>query len=124
MSLKYSGGSSDWSVRIVLSVLPGFFNDRIYFMLHIIPVNDIKPHEETSTCHCGPSLEMESGEMIIVHNSFYVESKTFIVGEAALRRNQNFPDEPVEWIPFVVNETYLELIVENPDDYQKISEND
>lgn len=39
-------------------------------MHHILPVNDIKEHEEESTCHCCPSLIEESGEMILVHNAF------------------------------------------------------
>jgi len=38
--------------------------------LHIIPINDIKEHDELSTCECCPSLEFENGEMIFVHNSF------------------------------------------------------
>ena len=38
--------------------------------LHIIPINDIKEHDELSTCECCPSLEFENGEMIFVHNSY------------------------------------------------------
>lgn len=38
--------------------------------LHILPINDIKEHQELSTCECGPRIEFENGEMIIVHNSF------------------------------------------------------
>lgn len=38
---------------------------------HITPVNDLKPHEDLSTCHCGPAAEIhENGDMMIVHNAF------------------------------------------------------
>ena len=39
-------------------------------MINIIPLNDLKEHIEDSTCNCRPSLIVENGEMIIVHNSF------------------------------------------------------
>lgn len=38
--------------------------------IHIIPVNDLKEHEELTTCECCPSVQFENGEMIVVHNSF------------------------------------------------------
>lgn len=38
--------------------------------IHIIPVNDLKEHEELSTCNCQPTLIMENEEMIFVHNSY------------------------------------------------------
>ena len=38
--------------------------------IHILPINDIKEHEETTTCECCPSVAFENGEMIIIHNSF------------------------------------------------------
>lgn len=37
---------------------------------HILPINDLEPHEETTTCKCCPSVQFENGEMIVVHNSF------------------------------------------------------
>lgn len=40
-------------------------------MIHILPVNDLKPHSESTTCECLPSIEMlENGEIMVVHNSF------------------------------------------------------
>ncbi len=39
-------------------------------MIHIIPINDLKEHEEESTCQCCPSLELINGEMMFVHNSY------------------------------------------------------
>lgn len=37
---------------------------------HILPINDIEDHEESSTCKCKPKVVFENNEMIIVHNSF------------------------------------------------------
>jgi hypothetical protein len=38
---------------------------------HILPINDIKPHEELSNCHCSPSSEiLDNGDIMITHNSF------------------------------------------------------
>ncbi len=39
-------------------------------MIHILPLGDIEEHEEITTCKCEPSVIEESGELIIVHNSF------------------------------------------------------
>ncbi len=38
--------------------------------LHILPINDLKEHEESSTCDCTPELIIENGEMILVHNAY------------------------------------------------------
>jgi hypothetical protein len=37
---------------------------------HVLPNNDKKEHSETYKCHCNPTIKIESGNMIIVHNSF------------------------------------------------------
>ena len=37
---------------------------------HLLPCNDLKEHEMSSTCECSPKLLMESGEMIFVHNAY------------------------------------------------------
>lgn len=39
---------------------------------HVLPIDDIKPHEESSTCPCCPKVEIleSNGEMVIIHNSF------------------------------------------------------
>jgi len=41
-------------------------------MIHILPINDIKPHTEDSTCKCNPKIETieDTGELMCVHNSF------------------------------------------------------
>ena len=36
----------------------------------VTPVNDVKEHRESYVCHCLPEVKHESGNMIIVHNSF------------------------------------------------------
>jgi len=38
---------------------------------HILPINDLKPHKESSTCKCLPDVEvLKNGDMLIIHNSF------------------------------------------------------
>ena len=37
---------------------------------HIIPINDLKEHEEKSTCSCEPRVEIIDGSQLIIHNSF------------------------------------------------------
>jgi len=37
---------------------------------HILPINDIEPHEESITCKCKPNVEHVEGNMIVIHNSF------------------------------------------------------
>lgn len=37
---------------------------------HILPINDLKEHEEETTCECMPSVEFVEGGMIVIHNSF------------------------------------------------------
>jgi hypothetical protein len=53
--------------------------------IHILPTNDIEPHEEKTTCKCNPKVEFESGEMIIIHNSFdgreFIEKLTSNINE-------------------------------------------
>lgn len=39
-------------------------------MINIIPEDDLKEHIESSLCDCNPIVEFESGEMIIIHNSY------------------------------------------------------
>lgn len=45
-------------------------NKKKYMAYHVLPVNDLKEHEESSTCACCPKLIIENGEMIFVHNSY------------------------------------------------------
>lgn len=39
-------------------------------IINIIPVDDLLPHTEMSTCKCGPVIIMESDQIIIRHNSY------------------------------------------------------
>lgn len=40
-------------------------------MIHLIPVNDLVIHEENTTCDCQPKVEfLESGDMMVTHNSY------------------------------------------------------
>ena len=41
------------------------------YMIHILPVNDLKEHEELTTCECKPRIEiLDNGEIMVVHNSY------------------------------------------------------
>lgn len=44
----------------------------------------------------------------------------FKVGDKALRRNSHYPDAPDKWIEFTVNETYMQLMNEFPEDYRTL----
>jgi len=37
---------------------------------HITPINDIKEHEESSTCPCSPKVTFENGNTIVIHSAF------------------------------------------------------
>ena len=90
---------------------------------HILPVNDIKEHTEESTCICCPQLKIENGEMIFVHNSFDRREEKevgYILGQRALRRSQSGHDLHETWKVFTINETYLQLIREFPNDYKPL----
>jgi hypothetical protein len=39
-------------------------------MWNILPINDIKPHTENSTCECKPKVIFVNGEIIVIHNSY------------------------------------------------------
>lgn len=40
-------------------------------IFHILPINDLREHEEKSTCDCEPKSEiLENGDVMIIHNSF------------------------------------------------------
>lgn len=40
--------------------------------VHVLPVDDLKPHEENRLCPCRPSLERvaEADGVVVIHNSF------------------------------------------------------
>jgi len=37
--------------------------------VHVMPINDIKEHEESITCWCSPKRDTEEPE-VIIHNAF------------------------------------------------------
>ena len=55
--------------------------------IHVLPINDLIEHEETSTCPCRPKVEMENGEMIVIHNAMdnreIVEQAEAIINDAS-----------------------------------------
>ena len=39
--------------------------------IHVLPVNDLKPHEESGVgCPCKPRIEVVGADLIIVHNAW------------------------------------------------------
>lgn len=39
--------------------------------VHVLPVDDLRPHIETGTyCHCKPRIEREGGGTVVVHNAY------------------------------------------------------
>lgn len=50
-------------------------------MIHVLPINDIEEHEETTACKCEPTVLNENGEFIVVHNSFDGREGVEIVNE-------------------------------------------
>lgn len=44
------------------------FTDASSGGLHVIPMNDLRPHESLSTCWCKPARDTEE-ETVWIHNS-------------------------------------------------------
>ena len=38
--------------------------------LHVIPVNDKKPHQRSADCECEPTVEVVGAGLVIVHDAF------------------------------------------------------
>lgn len=49
--------------------------------IHIIPINDLKPHIEESTCECCPRLEMVQNEMMFIHSAFDKREQKEMIGQ-------------------------------------------
>lgn len=38
---------------------------------HVMPINDLKEHEESTTCACEPHCEWQpNGNLVVVHSSY------------------------------------------------------
>ena len=49
-------------------ILDKIASDKI---IHVLPVNDMHEHKETGyNCLCNPKLMLDSGHLIVVHNSW------------------------------------------------------
>lgn len=42
---------------------------RDWKMIHVVPLNDEKEHEDSSDCWCGPTVEWEHAEPLCIHNA-------------------------------------------------------
>lgn len=38
--------------------------------IHITPVGDLEPHEESTTCKCQPRVKHVNGNMLVIHDAF------------------------------------------------------
>ena len=38
-------------------------------MIHVIPMNDVRAHDRSTLCWCGPKLEVGDGDDVVIHNS-------------------------------------------------------
>jgi len=52
-------------------------------MIHVMPVDDLRPHTCSTTCWCKPRVDFDDGEGVAVHNSadgreFYEQMDDFI----------------------------------------------
>ena len=53
---------------------------------HILPINDLKEHTESSYCECDPTVDVQdSGNVLVIHNAFdgreAVEQANEILGD-------------------------------------------
>lgn len=62
-------------------------------LIHIMPINDLEEHEESSTCKCSPKLIVENDEMIFIHNSY--DGREYIEEVNEILNNRHPPDK---WI--------------------------
>lgn len=53
---------------------------------HVIPTDDLDIHDESSLCGCRPAVSVveESGDILIVHNSF--DGREYIVDAHLIQR--------------------------------------
>lgn len=38
--------------------------------VHVLPVNDLKPHLESEACKCAPRVEEVGNGRVVIHNSY------------------------------------------------------
>lgn len=38
--------------------------------IHVLPIGDIKKHDESMACYCKPEIKPIEGNYVIVHNAF------------------------------------------------------
>ena len=55
--------------------------------VHVLPLNDIKEHTESTKCHCKPRIEVVGANLIIIHNAF--DHREIIEDIEAERRQNN-----------------------------------
>ncbi len=38
--------------------------------VHVLPLNDLKPHEQSRACECRPAVERYENGDVVIHNSY------------------------------------------------------
>jgi len=65
-------------------------------IIHIIPVNDLKPHEEEGTaCKCEPRVEFLEGGMLVIHNAY--DNREIIEKVNDLLNPKNYDNNNKHW---------------------------
>jgi len=66
-------------------------------MLHVLPIGDNQEHTEETTCNCNPSVIIENGTMICVHNAF--DNREFIeqLCDAVNKKDSNDEYNPFQY---------------------------
>ena len=52
----------------VLRQAVDYFNEGKKY--HVLPTGDIKPHKESESCECKPTIEIYGNNKVFIHNSF------------------------------------------------------
>ena len=42
---------------------------NLMYEQHILPVNDIVPHDENQQCICGPEVEVNGSQILVIHHA-------------------------------------------------------
>lgn len=38
--------------------------------IHVVPLDDLKPHTESDDCECRPKIEYVEGGKLVIHHSY------------------------------------------------------
>ena len=38
--------------------------------INVVPINDLREHQDCKDCHCKPKVEVRSDRILIIHNAY------------------------------------------------------